>query len=98
MLSLLLGVGAVANAAVIRTSGCNFHMSGAGTQKGPLGELNGGQIRFGDIAQMTFHIDGDKIWDSNGHGCWWTRKFALLSLLVRIVTYLIMGDLSSANS
>ncbi|KAG8423375.1 hypothetical protein J3458_000276 [Metarhizium acridum] len=77
MLSLLLCVG-LANAAVVRNSGCDFHMSAAGSHGGPLGELNGDQIPFGNIPQTTFHIDGDKIWDSNGHGCWWTPPTRVL--------------------
>ncbi|KIE03889.1 GPI anchored cell wall protein, partial [Metarhizium majus ARSEF 297] len=56
----------------MRNSECDFHMNAAGSHGGPLGELNGGQIRCGNIPQTTFHIDGDKIWDRNGHGCWWT--------------------------
>ncbi|EFZ02346.1 UBA3-binding But2 family protein [Metarhizium robertsii] len=77
MLSLLLYVG-LANAAVVRNSECDFHMNAAGSHGGPLGELNGGQIRFGNIPQTTFHIDGDKIWDRNGHGCWWTPPTRVL--------------------
>lgn len=84
MLSLLLCVG-LANAAVVRNFECDFHMNAAGSHGGPLGELNGGQIRFSNIPQTTFHIDGDKIWDRNGHGCWWTREFLFPSFSVLLM-------------
>ncbi|KAK2593266.1 hypothetical protein QQS21_009031 [Conoideocrella luteorostrata] len=79
MLSLLLGVGVgIVNAAVIRRSGCDFHVNAAGPRTGTVGELSSGQVRFGNIGQATFHIDNGMISDMQGRGCFWTPPTTVL--------------------
>ncbi|KAG5988655.1 hypothetical protein E4U43_004675 [Claviceps pusilla] len=73
VLSLLLGVvTGVASHVVLRNSGCYFQVHAAGSHQGNLGQISSGQVRFGDIAPATFRIENDKVWDSEGRGCWWT--------------------------
>lgn len=74
--ALSLGLGAsLANAVAIRNSGCRFQMVSEGTTGGPVGEISSGQVRFG-VAQTTFQLEGTRIFDDKGHGCWWTRTYS----------------------
>ncbi|KZZ98538.1 GPI anchored cell wall protein [Moelleriella libera RCEF 2490] len=72
MISFLFTAGVVSAAALVSRTGCDFHMRAVGSQSGPLGQVYGGQVRFGNLPQTTFYIDGGKIWDHQGRGCWWT--------------------------
>ena len=71
---LALGFGAVlADALAVRS--CEFSMTAHGSINGPLGEISSGQIRAGGSVRSTpFVMNGNELWDTKGHGCWWTRE------------------------
>ncbi|KAG6325154.1 hypothetical protein E4U22_004336 [Claviceps purpurea] len=72
-LSLAFGFGISATSAtVLRHAGCDFKIRGSGSQQGSLGQVSGGQIRLGNLEQVTFRIENGKLRDSEGHGCRWT--------------------------
>ncbi|KAG5955863.1 hypothetical protein E4U57_003084 [Claviceps arundinis] len=68
----------VSSATVLRHAGCAFKIHGSGSQQSSLGQVSGGQIRLGDIEQVTFRIEDGKLRDSEGHGCWWTPPAGVL--------------------
>jgi hypothetical protein len=87
MLSSLLALGlavTTAEDAVVRTSGCQLHLSASGAISGPVGEISSGQVRAGGgVSSTRFSLQGAQLWDDKGRGCWWTRKLhSFLSLLI----------------
>ncbi|KAG5984510.1 hypothetical protein E4U55_004503 [Claviceps digitariae] len=73
MLSMFLGIGiGVTSVVALPGPGCDTHIKASGSQQGQLGELSGGQVRFGDIAPTTFHVEDGKLLGNEGKGCWWT--------------------------
>ncbi|OTA04857.1 hypothetical protein A9Z42_0054300 [Trichoderma parareesei] len=76
MLSSLLALGlavTTAEAAVVRTSGCQLHLSATGAISGPVGEISSGQVRAGGgVSSTRFSLQGAQLWDDKGRGCWWT--------------------------
>ncbi|KAH6609020.1 hypothetical protein Trco_002366 [Trichoderma cornu-damae] len=72
LLALSLGA-AMTEAAVVRTSGCQLHLTASGAISGPVGEISSGQVRAGSgVSSTTFTLQGAQLWDDKGHGCWWT--------------------------
>jgi hypothetical protein len=77
LLVLSLGT-ALSEAAVVRTSGCQLHLTASGAISGAVGEISSGQVRAGSgVSSTSFTLRGGQLWDNKGHGCWWTRKFFL---------------------
>ena len=78
MLSTVVGLAfgaSLANALAIRGDGCSVHLSVDGAIKGPVGEISSGQVRAGSgVKSSGFTFKDGGFTDSNGWGCWWTRK------------------------
>ncbi|KAG6055498.1 hypothetical protein E4U17_002945 [Claviceps sp. LM77 group G4] len=76
-LSLVFGFGIGATSAtVLRHAG--YARIWIASQQGSLEQVSGGQIRLGDLEQVTFRIENGKLRDSEGHGCWWTPLAGIL--------------------
>ncbi|UKZ75831.1 hypothetical protein TrVFT333_003525 [Trichoderma virens FT-333] len=71
---LALGLGAaITEAAVVRNSGCQLHLTASGAISGPVGEISSGQVRAGGgVRSTTLTLQGAQLWDDKGRGCWWT--------------------------
>ena len=79
--AIAIGIGAALTDALVIRTGCQFHLSVAGAISGPVGQASSGQIKSGTgISSATFTLDGSGITDSQGRGCFFTRKWTNLPL------------------
>jgi hypothetical protein len=75
--ALTLAVGA--NAIITRWAPCCFHLDASGAVTGSVGQLSDGQNRVGGgLPPSEFCIADSGITDSEGRGCFFTRKYPLL--------------------
>ena len=64
-----------ANALTTRWASCCFHIDASGAVTGTVGQLDDGQTRVnGPLAAAEFCIANSEITDSEGRGCFFTRR------------------------